>query len=173
MKFYRALHPRPVVIIGSGDIEKGTINFMACAWITPLSEEPPLLGFACSKENYTHGLIKKFNQFSVNVVEDCELIFKLGSTSGAEIDKIKAFSLRVKGGKILKVPLLEEALATLECKVIKEVEVGDHTFFVGEVKHWEATNFEEYGYKEFWRIPLHKGGRAFCYPSKKLYFVKK
>lgn len=173
MKFYRILHPRPVVVVGSGDLEKEKINFMACAWITPLSDEPPLVGIACSKENYTHGLIKEFLQFSVNVIEDCELIFRLGSTSGAKIDKVRAFGLKIRGGKVLSVPLLEDALAYLECKVIREVEAGDHTFFIGEVKNWEAENFEEYGYKEFWRIPLHKGGRAFCYPSKKLFFIKK
>jgi len=173
MKFYRTLHPRPVVVIGSGEVEKGEINFMACAWITPLSEEPSLVGFSCSKENYTHRLVKKFHQFSVNVIDDCELIFKLGSTSGEEINKVEAFHLRVKRGKVLKVPLLEEALANLECLVVKEVDLGDHTFFVGEVKNWEAKNFEEYGFKDFWRVPLHKGGRAFCYPSKKLIFVQK
>ncbi len=171
MKFYRTLHPRPVVVIGSGDTEKGKINFMACAWITPLSEEPPLIGFSCSKENYTYKLLQEFPQFSVNVLEDCALIFKLGTTSGEEIDKVKAFELEVKSGKVLKVPLLVGALSHLECKVIKKVEVGDHTFFIGEVENWEALNFDEYGYKEFWKIPLHKGGRAFCYPSKKLIFI--
>jgi hypothetical protein len=29
-KFYRTLHPRPVVLIGSGSVKAGEINFMAC-----------------------------------------------------------------------------------------------------------------------------------------------
>lgn len=173
LKFYRALHPRPVAVIGSGDVKTSKVNFMACAWFTPLSDEPRLLGFACSKENYTHELVKEFSQFSLNVIEDFELIFKLGSVSGREINKVEAFNLKVIPGEVLSVPLLEDALSQLECKVVKEVSAGDHTFFIGEVMNFKAKNFDEYGYVEFWRVPLHKGGRAFCYPSKKLFVVKK
>ncbi len=172
MKFYRTLHPRPVVIIGSGDVEKGEVNFMACSWITPIAEDIPSVGFACDKEHFTHELIQKYKQFSVNITEDFELIWKVGSSSGKEINKVEAFKLKIKPGKILKVPLLKNTLANLECKVIKEIEIGEVFFYVGEVKNWEATNFDEYGYQEFWRLPLHKGGKAFTFSSKKLYFPK-
>lgn len=171
MKFYRTLHPRPVVVIGSGNVKQNKVNFMACSWITPVSDEPPTLGIACANEHYTYELIKNFGEFSVNIFEDYELIFKVGSTKGRTIDKVKTFNLKVSKGKVLQVPVLEEALAILECKVIKEVEVGDHTFFIGEVKHWEARDFDEFGYKEFWKVPLHKSGKAFCFSSKKLYFA--
>ena len=30
-------------------------------------------------------------------------------------------------------PLLDEALATIECRVVQEAPGGDHTIFVGEV----------------------------------------
>ncbi len=31
MKFYYLLHPRPIVIIGSGSIKNNEVNFMACS----------------------------------------------------------------------------------------------------------------------------------------------
>jgi len=172
MKFYRTLHPRPVVVIGSGNVEKEEVNFMACSWITPIAEDIPALGFACDKGHFTHRLIQKYKEFSVNITEDIELIWKVGTSSGKEINKVEKFSIKVKKGKILSVPLLENALAVLECKVIEEVEVGEVMFYIGEVKNWDARDFDEYGYKEFWRLPLHKGGKAFTFSSKKLYFPK-
>lgn len=172
MKFYYILHPRPVVIIGSGSFNENKINFMAASWITPLSEEPKLIGFACYYENYTSELIKKYKQFSVNIVEDIDLIWKVGTTSGKEIDKVKEFNIKVKKGKVLDVPIIEDCLAFAECKLYKETELGDHYFFAGEVKNWEAKNFGKFGYEEFWRVPLHKSGKSFAFPNKTLKFVK-
>ncbi|WP_051920511.1 flavin reductase family protein [Thermodesulfobacterium hydrogeniphilum] len=171
MKFYRTLHPRPVAIIGSGDTNK-EINFMACSWITPIAEDISALGFACDKGHYTYELIQKYKQFSVNIVEDLDLIWKVGTSSGKEINKAETFNIKFKSGKALSVPLIEGALANLECKVIKDVEIGEVMFYIGEVKHWKAQNFDEYGYKEFWKVPLHKSGKAFAFPSKKLRFLK-
>ena len=172
MKFYRTLHPRPVVIIGSGNIEEGEVNFMACSWITPIAEDVPAVGFACDKEHFTHTLIKKYKEFSVNITEDINLIWKVGTSSGKEINKVSTFNIKIKRGKALSVPLIENTLASLECKVIREVEVGEVVFYIGEVKSWEASDFDEYGYKEFWRLPLHKGGKAFTFSSKKFYLSK-
>jgi len=172
-KFYRTLHPRPVVLIGSGSVKAGEINFMACSWITPIAEDVPSVGFACDKEHYTRELIDKYRQFSVNITEDIELIWKVGTVSGRELNKVEAFDIKIEVGKSLDVPLIPQALANLECKVIEEVEVGEVCFYIGEVKHWRAQDFDDYGYKEFWRVPLHKGGKAFVFPAKKLYFPAK
>ncbi|MFZ8832264.1 MAG: hypothetical protein ACO2OY_08990 [Thermodesulfobacteriaceae bacterium] len=44
--FYRTLHPRPVVLIGSGSVKAWETNFRACSWITPIAEDLPSVGFA-------------------------------------------------------------------------------------------------------------------------------
>jgi flavin reductase (DIM6/NTAB) family NADH-FMN oxidoreductase RutF len=33
----------------------------------------------------------------------------------------------------VKAPLIQESPLSIECKVVKEVEVGDHVWFMGEV----------------------------------------
>jgi len=172
-KFYRTLHPRPVVLIGSGSVKAVEINFMACSWITPIAEYVPSVGFACDKEHYTRELIDKYRQFSVNITENIDLIWKVGTVSGRELNKLEAFDIKIEVGKALDVPLILEAFANLECKVIEEVEVGEVIFYLGEVKNCRAQDFDDYGYKEFWRVPLHKGGKAFVFPAKKLYFPAK
>jgi len=171
MKFYYLLHPRPVVIVGSGSVTKNEINFMASSWITPISEEPAIIGFACYKENYTTELIQKYKQFSIIITEDINLIWKVGTVSGREVNKVKKFNIKAIPGKKLDVPIIEKYLGYAECKLINTVEVGEDLFFIGEVVNWEAKNFDRYGWKDISKIPLHKGGKAFAF-AKELKFIK-
>ncbi len=116
-------------------------------------------------------LIEKYKQYSINVVDDYNLLWKLGTTSGKEIDKVKKFNLKVKRGNKLDVPVLENALGVIEAKVINFVDIGAHRLFIGEVVDYYG-DVEEYGLKEFWKVPLHKGGKAFASINKYLNFIK-
>jgi len=171
MKFYYLLHPRPVAAIGSGSIKNNEINFMASSWITPISEEPPMVGFASYKENYTNVLIEKYKQFSVNIIEDIDLLWKIGTTSGREVNKVEKFNIKVIPGKKLDVPIIENSLGFMECKLINSVEVGEDMFYIGEVVNWEARDFDRYGWKDISKIPLNKAGKAFAF-AEKLKFIK-
>ncbi|MEM5829952.1 MAG: flavin reductase family protein [Candidatus Aenigmatarchaeota archaeon] len=170
-KFYYLLHPRPVYVIGSGSFNNNEINFMAASWVMPVAEDIPSICLACDKEQYTYQLIEKYKQFSVNLIDDINLIWKLGTTSGKEINKVKEFNLKVIRGKILDVPILENSLAFLEAKVINKIDVVEVALYIAEVVNYDGKNLDEYGLKEFWKIPLHKGGKAFVFIDKKLYFV--
>ena len=169
MAFYHLLHPRPVVVIGAGKKDE-KVNFMACSWITPISEEPELIGFACYKENYTSELIRKYKKFSVNIVEDIDLIWKVGTSSGRKVDKIEKYNIEI--GFIEDVPIIKNSLGYLICDLFEEYELGEDYFFVGKVLKWEGKNFERWGWKEHWRVPLHKGGKAFVFPEKKIRFIR-
>ena len=172
MKFYYLLHPRPVVIIGSGSVKNNEINFMAASWVTPISEDLEAFGFACYKENYTAELVKKYKQFSIIITNDIDLIWKVGTVSGREVNKVEKFGINVESGEKLDVPIIEDCLGFAECKLIETVEIGEDYFFIGEVVNWYAKNYNQYGWKEHWNIPLHKAGKAFTFPSKSLKFVK-
>jgi flavin reductase (DIM6/NTAB) family NADH-FMN oxidoreductase RutF len=170
-KFYYILHPRPAYAIGSGSMNNNEINFMAASWVMPCDDEIKAVVLACEKENRTFELIEKYKQYSINVVDDYNLLWKLGTTSGKEIDKVKKFNLKVKKGNKLDVPVLENALGVIEAKVINFVDVGAHRLFIGEVVDYYG-DVEEYGLKEFWKVPLHKGGKAFASINKYLNFIK-
>ncbi|MEM5828001.1 MAG: flavin reductase family protein [Candidatus Aenigmatarchaeota archaeon] len=170
-KFYYLLHPRPVYVIGSGSVNNNEINFMSASWVMPVAEDIPSICLACDREQYSYSLIEKYKQFSVNLIDDINLIWKLGTTSGKEINKVKEFNLKVIKGKKLDVPILENSLAFLEAKVFNKIEIAEVTLYIAEVVNYEGKNLDEYGLKEFWKIPLHKGGKAFVFIDKKLHFV--
>ena len=54
-----------------------------------------------------------------------------GSERGPE--KLKKMKLKLAPASKIKTPIIENALANLECKVIGEHVYGDYTLFVGEV----------------------------------------
>ncbi|MGB9708616.1 MAG: flavin reductase family protein [Infirmifilum sp.] len=163
-KFYLLLHPRPAYIIGSGLVGE-RVNFMAASWVTPVAEEPPLVGVAIDVTSYTHELIIKYGEFTVNVLPLSRIndIYYFGSRSGRNEDKSSRLGYR-KGSKV-SAPVLLDAVGILECKVSHSIKANDVTFFIGEVVEAEADEevFDErIGWKTLKaKIPLHNWGKLF------------
>ncbi len=169
---YRVLHPRPVYLIVSGG--EGKFNVMAASWLTPISEEPPKLGVAISKDSYTSNLIDRFGEFTVNVVDESLLdkVWLAGTRSGRIEDKIKSLALKLHPSSKIKVPGIEEALAIIECRVDKALEIGEVKFYIADML---AIHVKEHYYSDRYgwdlrraRILLHSAGRAFTTPGKLL-----
>ncbi|MEM0302918.1 MAG: flavin reductase family protein [Archaeoglobaceae archaeon] len=126
------LYPLRTYLIVSG-VEKP--NIMTADWVIPLSFEPKMLGVSVGHKRYTNKLIKDYKEFVVAVptIELLRDVWIAGSISGATEDKISKVKLTLVKSQKIRVPSIKECQANLECKVINEVEVGDHTLFVGEI----------------------------------------
>lgn len=126
------LYPLRTYLIVSG-VEKP--NVMTADWVVPLSFNPEMLGVAIGHTRYTHRLIKECREFVVAVptIELLKDVWVAGTTSGAKEDKTVKLGLTFIESKKVKVPSIRECQANIECKVVNEVETGDHTFFVGEI----------------------------------------
>jgi flavin reductase (DIM6/NTAB) family NADH-FMN oxidoreductase RutF len=158
----RLINQGPVVLLTSH--YKDRDNVMPAAWLTPLSKHPPLLGVAIHRQHFTHELIWRGEQFAINVPGRplMEAVAKLGTVSGRDVeDKLTWAGLTAEEATAIDVPLIEECLAWIECHVVQAVEVGDHTFFVGQVV---AAQAEEEAFDETWLLegeelrPLHHLG---------------
>ena len=133
---YRLLHPRPVVIVTTRHEDVG--NAMAASWVTPVSFSPPLVAVSIAPERFTHELIEKSGVFALNVPDEDLLwcVHYTGTVSGRDEDKLETLrrrGVRVSEGRKVKVPVILDSLAVLECEVQKKVSAGDHTLFVGLV----------------------------------------
>jgi flavin reductase (DIM6/NTAB) family NADH-FMN oxidoreductase RutF len=111
------------------------VNVMSCAWHTALSFEPPLFGVLISKKRFTHGLVAEAREFTVNFIsrDAVKLSAQMGRTSGATLDKVKEFQVKLAPSKIIRSPLLAEAYVAFECRLADVRSTGDHDLFVGEV----------------------------------------
>ncbi len=76
-----------------------------------------------------HEVIPRAERFAVNILREGQEAVSNGSRAAAE-DRFEG--IRTREGK-LKVPLLEESLAIVECRLHASLPGGDHTIFVGEV----------------------------------------
>ena len=158
----RLVNPGPLVLVTAR--YKDRLNVMPAAWVVPLSKAPPLVGVAIHRSRFTHELVRRSQQFALNVPGRplAEAVVQLGSTSGRDVDdKLTSVGFTLAEPQQTNAPLIEQCLAWLECAVVNEVEVGDHTLFVGEVL---AARAEQEAFDETWRLtdeetnPLHHLG---------------
>ncbi len=133
IKKFQYFYPYTVAIVGAQAGNR--LNYMACAWHSALSFEPPLFGVLISKKRYTHQIISEAREFTVNFISfnKVKLSAQMGRISGSETDKIKEFEVKLSPSKIIKSPVLEEAYVCIECRVADVRAYGDHDLFVGKV----------------------------------------
>lgn len=86
-----------------------------------------------SKPAFSHDLVYRSGLFGAHLLrtDQWDVIRSLGLRSGRDgTDKLAEFDVR-KG--ITGCPLLEECVASFECRVINAMDAGAATFFLGEV----------------------------------------
>jgi 3-hydroxy-9,10-secoandrosta-1,3,5(10)-triene-9,17-dione monooxygenase reductase component len=97
--------------------------------LTSVSLEPPLISFCPSRSSLTWSRIRRAGRFGVNVLgRQHERFAERVTPAGA--DRFAGLDWEVgRGG----VPLLTDALASMECEIVAEHPTGDHWIVVGRV----------------------------------------
>jgi len=115
-------------------VMENKLNGYVSNTVFQVTAEPARFAIACSKNNFTAGMIQHSHVFSVSVLKKesrAELIGTFGYRSGKDTDKFSAFKYIT--GKTGAPILLEDTLAWFECEVIQTVDTGTHWLFVGNV----------------------------------------
>ena len=124
--------PSGLYVIGSRADERR--NGMTANWVTQVSFEPKLVGIGIEHGALTHDLITAGGVFSVCTVarEDRAIVRKF--TKPVEVD-VAAMTLNgfAFHDGVTGAPILDQAPAYVDCRVAHSIELGNHTFFVGEV----------------------------------------
>lgn len=128
------IFPAPVFAIGSYNKE-GKPNIMIAAWAGLCSSDPPSVAVSLRKATYTYGNIVERKAFTVNIPQDSMLrqVDYIGLCSGRDRDKFADTGLTPLGSETVDAPYVKEFPVVLECRLIKTVEVGLHTQFIGEI----------------------------------------
>ncbi len=131
-RFYHHFPRVAAIITAQAD---GKSNAMTVAWHSPISFDPPIYGVAIHPQRFTCELILKGKEFGVNFVpfDLAELVASVGGSSGKEIDKFQRFGIATDPPSKTAVPILKDAYAAYECRLIDHKTYGDHEWMVGEI----------------------------------------
>ena len=108
------------------------INGMTASWVSQVSLSPLLLMASIAPARYSHDLINESGVFAVNVLtaEQIDLGKRFGFASGRRVDKFAGLDyITAATGS----PILPQAYAYFDAKLVDTFPAGDHTLFVGEV----------------------------------------
>ncbi|HUH99786.1 MAG TPA: flavin reductase family protein [Nitrososphaerales archaeon] len=160
-KVYRLFYPAVPAIISCN--EGSNVYSMPVVSIISVSNDPPLIGVASSPDHSTCRAIVKARRFSVCWVDasQARALEFLGTTPHTVDDKLASAGLLHKKGRKLDVPLVEGAVATLECSLDSRRRFGDHDLLVGRVHDARAIeDFKEYWVFERYEPVLYAGMRG-------------
>lgn len=110
----------------------GTIGAATVNWVTQASFAPPLVVVGVKADSGVHGIVKASGAFALNVLGKGQqglafTFFKPAARDGQRVSG-EPFRAGTTGS-----PILENAPAFVECRLVETVERGDHSIFVGEV----------------------------------------
>jgi flavin reductase (DIM6/NTAB) family NADH-FMN oxidoreductase RutF len=128
------LLPSPVLVIGTYGSD-GRPNIMTAAWGGVASSKPPCVSVSLREATLTYHNIRQTEAFTVNIPS--EKHFKeadfVGLVSGRECDKFKETGLTPEKSKLVNAPIVRQFPYALECKLVRQVNLGLHTVFIGEI----------------------------------------
>ncbi len=133
-------------------------NIMAAEWTHHVSYGPGLIAVCFGPNRTTLENIRATKKFGMSLasVEQTVAASTAGGTSGREYNKIAA--LKELGFRFYKgktgLLMVEDAALNLECKVVNEIQLGDHTMVVGAVVELKANKNEPLAYHQgkYWKL---------------------
>lgn len=109
------------------DVASGTVN-----WVTQSSFKPPMVAVGIKCDSHPYATVKAAGHFAINVLADgqkdiAQAFFMTVKPEGNKLGPV-TFTTGVTGA-----PIINEAPAYWECRVVDVAEHGDHHVFIGEV----------------------------------------
>ncbi len=139
---------------------------MPVAYAMNLSIVPPMIGIALHPGRHTTDIIRKTNEFAINIPTRDLLhhVQYLGTLSGADFDKLELTNLPTFHARRVGTVLLEGCVGWIECALEDMIEMGDHFLAVGRVV---AVSADDEAFNDHWLLtdndskPLHYLGNNY------------
>jgi flavin reductase (DIM6/NTAB) family NADH-FMN oxidoreductase RutF len=114
-------------------------NLMTISWVVQVAVDPKLIGVGVQRDAVTHELLKEGRVFALSLLrrDDRAVVRKfvkpvadqeIDETTGEGMMQDLAVSARATGA-----PVLDLCAAWIDCELRHVLELGSHSFFVGEV----------------------------------------
>lgn len=125
--------PSGLYVIGTRAGERR--NAMTLNWATQAGFDPKLLAVGVQKDALTHGLLTDGGVFALNLVHRDDRAIVRRFTKPVEVDlgarTLNGFPFH--DAPATGAPILDGAVAWIDCEVRQAVDTGGHTLFLGEI----------------------------------------
>jgi flavin reductase (DIM6/NTAB) family NADH-FMN oxidoreductase RutF len=118
---------------------KDRIAGVTVNWVTQTAFDPPLVAVGVKADSVSYDVVKEAGGFALNMLGKGQAPVAFAFFRPAERDGHKISGEPFRDGET-GAPILENAAASVECKVVEIVEQGDHHVVIGEVVAAEITN---------------------------------
>jgi flavin reductase (DIM6/NTAB) family NADH-FMN oxidoreductase RutF len=124
--------PSGLYIIGSRAADRR--NGMTLNWATQVSFDPKLIAISVENTAFTHELITAGQVYALNIIdrEDRAIVRKFTKPVDVD-DAAKTLNEFPFHDGVTGAPILDQAVAYVDCEVRQSVPVGNHTVFIGEI----------------------------------------
>ncbi len=154
----RVMHEMPYGLYIVGSIEEnGLVNGMMADWVMQVSFEPRLLAVSFEPNSHTLQNVRERAFFTVNLLAQDDGSMELArrfaqpysgeKVAGRKGEERTKVHYKLEGLSYTKTrngcPVLDDAMAWLECRLSGEHAIGDHVLVIGEVLDGEVIREAE------------------------------
>lgn len=162
--------PQPTTLVSTVDAD-GKVDIMTASWAGIVSKTPPTMAVSLHRGRQTYAHIRETGCFAVNMVPSHLAVEAdyCGLKSGRDEDKVTGSGLTLTRASRIAAPLIEESPLNVECRLIREVELGEYRLVLGEILeihaaeaafaadgHIDARSFDPLvylgGIREYWGL---------------------
>lgn len=129
------LAPLPATLLSTG-VGGERPNIMTVAWNGTVCSDPPMVSVSVTKARYSHRLLTESGEFVLNIPDRtlARATDFCGVKSFRDCDKFAELKLTAEAmDGLLSAPAIAEAPLSLGCKIRKQLELGSHDLFIGEI----------------------------------------
>ena len=132
--------PSPLGIIGSHS--DGEFNGMTASWITQVSMEPALIGVGIDNKSVTFKLMNSSDYFTLNMFspEYTKVFVKFSKPAEYSEGFLNKEPIHLTKNTV---PIFQNASVWFELKTTNKIDLGTHTFFIGEIIDCKTKNPDE------------------------------
>ena len=126
--------PNPLTLICSQN-EDGTTNLAPICFVSYLSFNPPMVGFATGKQSHTGKRVRETSKVIVTVPGEnlAGVVMACGSSTGAKVNKVAENNIEMKSVEDSDIQIPADTKLAMVATLQEVVEVGDHILHICQV----------------------------------------
>ena len=126
--------PNPLTLICSQN-EDGTTNLAPICFVSYLSFNPPMVGFATGKQSHTGKRVRETSKVIVTVPDESLAgeVMACGSSTGAKVNKVAENNIEMKSVEDSDIQIPADTKLAMVATLQEAVEVGDHILHICQV----------------------------------------